>query len=104
MPDTLPPIVVSRQARALGHGWSEARSWFGGLPRLGGLPWPRGRNSGKPLVFAAQIDLADLANVKSPLPLPFEGSLAFFLDEGAVVPADDRGFFFTFVIAPPRWN
>jgi len=83
--DLLSPIVVSRVPREPGPRWSEAKSWFGGQPRLGDLPWPRGRRSGKPLAFAAQIDLGELVSaVRLPL-LPSEGSLAFFLEEGAVV-------------------
>lgn len=78
------PVVVSRVPRLDEAAWAGARSWFGGTPQLGALAWPRGQKNGKPLPFAAQIDLAELA-AASPSGLPSEGSLAFFLDEGAVV-------------------
>ena len=82
---TPPPIVVSRRARTLDQDWRHARSWFGGRPRLGRQAWPRSAKSGKPLAFAAQIDLAEFAAASSNSPLPSEGSLAFFFDDGAVV-------------------
>lgn len=90
MSEPLPPIVVSRQARGPDDHWREATSWFGGRPRLGRQSWPRSLTSGKPLVFAAQLDLAEIAAANRNLPLPSEGALAFFLGEGAVVhvPAD----------------
>jgi Domain of unknown function (DUF1963) len=91
------PVLVLRQSRCRDGdrgdgGRDEARSWLGGLPRLGGQPWPMGRSSGQPLPFAAQIDLADLAAARPDSALPDRGSLAFFLGEGAVVyvpPAED---------------
>lgn len=80
------PVLVLRRSRGPdGAGWRGARSWLGGLPRLGGQPWPMGRGSGLPLPFAAQIDLADLAAARPGSGLPDAGSLAFFLGEGAVV-------------------
>jgi hypothetical protein len=93
MTDIFPPIVVSLRARNADERWNAAKSWFGGLPRLGQQAWPRGRTSGKPLPFAAQLDLAEIAAANPNGPLPSEGSLAFFLDEGAVVyvpPAADQ--------------
>ena len=78
------PIVISRRARTPRGRWEDAESWFGGRPRLGAVPWPRAR-SGKPLPFAAQIDLAEIAAVEPASPLPHAGSLAFFLEKGAVV-------------------
>lgn len=60
--------------------WAQATSWLGGLPRLGEVPWPR-NSKGVPLLFVAQLDLADAA---AALGLQTEalpgGSLAFFLD------------------------
>src|SRR5262245_11057968 len=85
MADTLPPIVVSRARRQPNERWTERKSWFGGRPRLGGQSWPRGKSTGKPLIFAAQLDLAEIAAANRHSPLPSDGSLAFFLDEGAVV-------------------
>jgi hypothetical protein len=81
---------VSLKPREPGPGWFDATSWFGGQPRLGGEPWPVGRKTGRPLVFAAQLDLAEIAAVLPDSPLPKRGSLAFFLDEGAVVFISDR--------------
>jgi hypothetical protein len=78
------PVVLARKPRERGRDWSRDRSWFGGLPKLGGAPWPRGSN-GKPLPFAAQIDLAEVAAACPESPLPHTGSLAFFLNEGSVV-------------------
>src|SRR5690348_14279240 len=82
---TFAPIVVSLLPRDREETWNRAKSWFGGLPRLGRQPWPRGLKSGKPLVFAAQLDLAEIAAASPDVPLPSEGSLAFFLEEGAVI-------------------
>lgn len=78
------PIVLARRPRRLGEAWAGARSWFGGLPQLGGQPWPRSKK-GVPLVFVAQIDLGELSAFRTGVPMPKEGSLAFFVDEGAVV-------------------
>lgn len=78
-------MLISRRARRPGDDWDKARSWFGGLPKLGAQPWPRGAKSGRPLPFAAQLDLAELAAAQPGAPLPKTGSLAVFLDEGAVV-------------------
>ncbi|BCW90113.1 hypothetical protein sos41_32810 [Alphaproteobacteria bacterium SO-S41] len=90
MPARPSPVVVSLKPRDPNPRWHDARSWFGGQPRLGGQPWPRGRKSGQALPFAAQLDLAELAAAHPDSPLPKSGSLAFFLDEGAVVFVPDR--------------
>lgn len=79
------PVVVQRRERNAAEDWAGARSWLGGLPRLGDIAWPVGPQSGLPLPFGAQIDLAELARVRPANPLPKAGWLAFFLDEGAVV-------------------
>jgi hypothetical protein len=80
-----PPLIVSRQPRELGSAWDIARSWFGGLPRLGGRPWPRGGPEQVPFFFLAQIDLTEvareLARSGTPNPLP-DGALAFFVGSG----------------------
>lgn len=81
-PDQLPTVVISRRARHPGDNWAMARSWLGGAPRLGRVPWPRDRN-GRSLHFFAQLDLAELYAALGPSPLPDTGSLAFF--SGAVV-------------------
>ena len=56
-----------------------------GQSRIGGIPdvppgflWPR--YDGLGLSFIAQLDLAQLANPSAVLPLPSQGSLAFFYD------------------------
>ena len=83
-----PPLVIARKPRVPGQGWEEANSWFGGRPRLGGLSWPRDATSNEPLVFVAQIDLAEIA--RHAPEFPTQGSLAFFVGargscNGAVV-------------------
>lgn len=85
------PIAIIRKARDKDRDWSNDRSWFGGLPKLGGQAWPRGKN-GVPLPFVAQLDLAEIAAANPDTPLPREGSLAFFINEGAVlhVPPGDH--------------
>lgn len=57
----------------------DARSFFGGLPRLPPhLEWPVGGppEAAGPLMFAAQIDLAEIRLARSPLPR--SGTLYFF--------------------------
>lgn len=79
-----PPVVLARKPRERDRDWSQDRSWFGGLPRLGDAAWPRGKD-GTPLPFVAQIDLAELFAACPESPLSQQGSLAFFINEGAVV-------------------
>lgn len=82
---SLPTLLVSRRPRQVGVDWRGARSWFGGAPRLGTTPWPRGRD-GLPLHFAAQIDLAEVAAKTGVPAFPSQGSLAFFIGgDGAVI-------------------
>lgn len=80
----LDPIVLVRKPRDKARDWRSDPSWFGGLPRLGAAAWPRGAD-GVPLPFVAQIDLAEIAAVHPETPLPKQGSLAFFLNGGAVI-------------------
>src|SRR5215218_1481046 len=81
----LPTLLVSRRPRRLGDDWTDARSWFGGAPRLGATPWPRDEKAG-PLHFVAQIDLAEVAAKAGKRAMPDKGSLAFFIGrKGAVV-------------------
>lgn len=55
------------------------QSRIGGVPDLPpGFPWPR--YDGLGLSFIAQLDLAELATQLTVLPLPKQGSLAFFYD------------------------
>src|SRR4030088_1996411 len=80
-----PTLLVSRRSRRVGVDWTSARSWLGGAPRISATPWPRD-NKGEPLLFVAQIDLAEVAAVTGRTPLPDKGSLAFFIGrEGAAV-------------------
>src|SRR5687767_3296425 len=80
-----PTLLVYRRPRHLGVDWTGARSWFGGAPRLGATPWPRDKKA-EPLVFVAQIDIAEVAAKAGQTPLPDKGSLAFFIgSQGAVV-------------------
>jgi hypothetical protein len=82
----LPPLLVSRRARTPGGGeWTAARSWLGGLPRLGMVSWPRSKTDGRPLPFLAQIDLAEVAKQIGPSPLPASGALAFFVGDRPVL-------------------
>jgi hypothetical protein len=85
------PIAIVRKAREKDRDWSGDRSWFGGLPRLGGQAWPRGKD-GVPLPFIAQLELGEIAAANPETPLPKAGSLAFFINEGAVlyVPPGDH--------------
>src|SRR5262245_46541774 len=77
--DSVPTLVVSRRPRHAGAHWADARSWFGGHPRLGSHAWPRSK-SGKPMTFVAQIDLSELAARAGGTSLPTQGALAFFID------------------------
>ena len=81
----IPPVSVVRRERLEPDAWSGARSWLGGLPRLGDATWPIGVQTGRPLPFGAQIDLAELAKIRPETQLPKAGWLACFLDEGALV-------------------
>ena len=81
----LPTVVISRRSRHPGDDWAKARSWLGGAPRLGRMPWPRDKN-GRSLHFFAQLDLAELYAAIGPSPFPDAGSLAFFSGTVAYVP------------------
>lgn len=109
-----PMILISRRPREIGGDWKNARSWLGGAPRLGELSWPR-NDKGAPLHFAAQIDLAEVAEKAPDTPLPKEGSLAFFIGDARMVlfvpdhhafppdPAPDGMSDLTTVGGDPRW-
>ncbi len=89
-----PPLVVARRPRVLGQSWEQAKSWFGGRPRLGSQSWPRDVKTKAPLIFLAQIDLAEMARYAPEFPA--HGSLAFFVGplgscEGAVVYVPGEG-------------
>src|SRR3954447_20745387 len=66
-------LLVSRRPRQVDVDWTGARSWLGGAPRIGAMPWPRD-NKAEPLLFVAQIDLAEVAAKTSKTPLPGKGS------------------------------
>lgn len=84
-PDERPaPIAIVRKARHHAEDWDDARSWLGGAPRLGDRAWPRGKD-GMPLPFVAQLDCGDLTRACPESTLPTDGSLAFFIGDGAVV-------------------
>lgn len=78
MAKQFPPLIVARQPRQIGGDWAGSRSWFGGNPRLGSCAWPRGKETGKPLTFMAQLDLKVVA-AQTGGGLPSSGSLAFFI-------------------------
>ncbi|WP_043972024.1 DUF1963 domain-containing protein [Novosphingobium sp. P6W] len=88
------PVILVRKPRERTRDWFADSSWLGGLPRLGGMAWPRGTD-GLPLPFIAQIDLVELAFACPDTPLPRTGSLAFFLGAGAVVPVPEGAHDFT---------
>jgi hypothetical protein len=75
---SFPTLLVSRRPRQVGVDWTSARSWLGGAPRIGATPWPRDKKA-QPLVFMAQIDLAEVAATTGKTSLPDQGSLAFFI-------------------------
>ena len=77
----VPAILVSRRPRGEGDGWSNARSWLGGRPQLGSIPWPRAGAKQVPLTHVAWIDLAHLSERVSYTPLPRAGAMAFFIGE-----------------------
>jgi Domain of unknown function (DUF1963) len=79
-----PTLLVSRRPRQVDVDWTGARSWLGGAPRIGAVPWPRDKKA-QPLLFVAQIDLAEVAAKTSKTPLPDKGSLAFFIGGGSAV-------------------
>jgi hypothetical protein len=79
-----PTLLVSRRPRQVDVDWTHARSWLGGAPRMGATPWPRDKKA-EPLVFVAQIDLAEVAAKTGKTPLPDQGSLASFIGGGGAV-------------------
>jgi hypothetical protein len=81
---SLPTVLVFRRPRQVDIDWTGARSWLGGAPRIGGMPWPRDKKT-VPLLFMAQIDLAEVAAKTGKTLLPEKGSLAFFIGSEARV-------------------
>jgi len=94
-----PTLLVSRRARQVGVDWTGARSWLGGAPQIGATPWPRDKK-GEPLLFVAQIDLAEVAAKTGKTPLPDKGSLAFFIGGGGPVVFVPEGQNITPVMPP----
>jgi hypothetical protein len=74
------PVLLSRRIRVSGALQEDARSWFGGRPRLGGKAWPHG-STGRPLYHLAQIDLTTVGKIATDGLLPNNGWLSFFHDE-----------------------
>lgn len=89
MPSIVPAIILSRRPRRLAGERPPARSRLGGAPCLGSAPWPCDE-SGTPLHFMAEIDLAEVAAAVAqskpaadlPHGLPRAGALAFFIGAG----------------------
>ena len=75
-----PELALARRERRLGDaGWFDAKSWFGGAPKLGDEPWPRD-DQGRPLHFLAQLDLEEIALAGGGrTALPRQGAFAFFV-------------------------
>lgn len=64
---------------------SALASRFGGLPMVPkGWRWPRGRTSGEPLCFIAQLNCASLAPLLPEAGLPAHGLLSFFAEHDDV--------------------
>lgn len=73
-----PSVVLARSKRSAGFDVTrDGSSWFGGLPALGDMAWPRGSDGGL-MTPLAQIDLTGLAAHLQVPGLPNQGSLAFF--------------------------
>jgi len=75
----VPAILISRLPRGDDPDWSRARSWLGGRPRLGNVPWPLAGDGKVPMTHVAWIDLRHLHECEGTNPLPNEGALAFFI-------------------------
>ncbi len=79
-------LAAGRQAIVLRrhfppHVAEDSRSFYGGVPRVpGALAWPHDRDSGKPLHFILQLDLAEVPEQARLGLLPPSGALLFFLD------------------------
>lgn len=72
-------LVLVRKERHAGDAWFAAKSYLGGLPKLGATPWPKDE-TGKPLYFMGQLDLADIDRASGgQSALPKSGALAFFI-------------------------
>ena len=74
------PVLLSRRIRKAGGSWNDARSWFGGNPRLAGMRWPRHPQKGHALIHLAQIDLVEASRHAGQGVLPASGWLSFFHD------------------------
>jgi hypothetical protein len=94
-----PTLLVSRRPRQVDVDWTGARSWLGGAPRIGAVPWPRDQKA-QPLLFVAQIDLAEVAAKTGKTLLPDKGSLAFFIGGGSAVVFVPEGETDTLVMPP----
>jgi hypothetical protein len=80
--EQLPTLIIRRRQRT-GPNY-DARSWLGGLPRLGAATWPQDEKGAAPWFFA-QIDCTDLNAALGAGLFPEKGALAFFIGAGGRV-------------------
>ena len=55
-------------------------SWVGGVPKMPADRWPRSKETGLPMHFLAQIDLATISDSQTEHGLPEAGWFCFFAD------------------------
>ncbi|MEP4194005.1 MAG: DUF1963 domain-containing protein [Aliishimia sp.] len=55
-------------------------SWLGGVPKMPADKWPRSKETGLPMHFLAQIDLATISDAQKEHGLPEAGWFCFFAD------------------------
>ncbi len=93
-----PLLVLARRERRVSDDWFSAKSYLGGLPKLGETAWPRD-DKGAPLYFMGQLDCAEINSASSgQSALPRSGALAFFIGgskRGAIVHLAAPGKSFT---------
>ena len=73
------PVYGQLIGRGQDSAFHDAHSWFGGLPQIGDMPWPRAA-CGMAMAHVATVDLAQVPH--HGVPLPDSGQLAFFLPMG----------------------
>jgi len=67
--------LIKRMAIGLG-----STSWLGGVPKMPADKWPRSKETGLPMHFLAQIDLAKISDTQREHGLPGTGWFCFFAD------------------------